>query len=51
MEMVKFMHGDKCLGSYDLKHEFPGERRASIELLAYEHNLAPSEITVKIEDE
>lgn len=49
--MVKFMHGDKCLGSYDLKHEFPGERRASIELLAYEHNLAPSEITVKIENE
>lgn len=49
--MVKFMHGDKCLGSYDLKHEFPGERRASIELLAYEHNLALSEITVKIEDE
>ena len=51
MKMVKFMYGDKCLGAYDLENEFPGERRASIELLACENGLAPSDIEVEIKSE
>lgn len=45
---VCFYHGKKLLTKYTLKDEVPGERRETIGLLAYEHNIPEESITVKL---
>lgn len=45
---VGFYHNRKLLTKYTLKDEVPGERRETIGLLAYEHNIPEESITVKL---
>lgn len=45
-----FYHGEKELAAYTLRGTFPGERAATIELLAYENNIRPEEIQTAYED-
>lgn len=45
-----FYHGERELAAYTLRGTFPGERAATIELLAYEHDIDPEEIRTAYED-
>lgn len=47
-EWVVFFYHDRELLRYTLRNEADGEREATIELLAYENNLSPSEICFAI---
>lgn len=44
-----FRLNGKLLCSYTLADTFPGEEAATLEMLAYDHNCKPEDITVSIE--
>ncbi len=48
-DWIVFWHGDKELCSITVRGNFPGEIRATKELLAYEKGLNPEDITHTIE--
>ena len=45
---VCFYHNGRMLLKYSLKGEAPGERRETIGLLAYQHNIPEESVTVKL---
>lgn len=45
---LSFYLNNELLCSYDLRNEAPGERKATIELLAAEHYVKPHDIEVRI---
>ena len=45
-----FYFGEKELAAYTLRGSFPGEKAATIELLAYENGISPAEIRTVYED-
>lgn len=48
-QRLVFYHGEKELAAYTLRGTFVGERRATIELLAYENGISESEIRAVVE--
>ena len=47
-EWMEFIYQGKVLLSYTIYGTFPGEKEATIELLAAENNIDPKEITIRI---
>ena len=47
---VVFYHGKQELAAVTLQGMFPGEIRATIELLAYEHGILQDSISVSLQD-
>ena len=45
-----FYHGEKELAAYTLRGSFPGEKDATIDLLAYENGVDPTAIRTEYED-
>ena len=45
-----FYNGEKELAAYTLRGTFPGEKEATIELLAFENKIPPEAISTKYED-
>ena len=45
-----FYHGQKELAAYTLRGTFPGEREATIELLAHENGISPQAIHTEHEE-
>lgn len=50
VQWVVFYHGKKELAAITLQGLFPGEIRATKELLAYEHGIPEQEISVSLQD-
>lgn len=48
-EYLVFTLNDKEIMAYTIYETFPGERKATIELLAYEHNCKEEDIKTHIE--
>lgn len=49
VDWVVFYHGREELAAVTLQGLFPGEIRATIELLAYEHGLTQDDISVSLQ--
>jgi hypothetical protein len=47
-EWIEFIYQGKVLLAYTIYGTFPGEKQATIELLAAENNIDPKEITTRI---
>lgn len=50
VQWVVFYHGKQELAAVTLRGLFPGEIRATIELLAYEHGITQDSISVSLQD-